>query len=158
MRIPRGGRSTRLRGQGRERRIRFKDAVPVRRDRRDLRRQFRRSARAAAAEREAEMTALLQRLSARRVPLAEITPGCGARDGIIEFLDGTQLLFATRRGGAAVKRLSRWHHESRAPVWLIRAQPSFTRRRFRLWFTLADCTKPAEIVAEVRPVPAGAFR
>jgi hypothetical protein len=34
MRIPRGGRSTRLRGQGQERRIRFRDAVPVRRDRR----------------------------------------------------------------------------------------------------------------------------
>ena len=153
MRIPRGGRSTRLRGQGRQRRVRFRDAVPVRRDRRDLRRQLRRSARAATSERKAEVTALLQRLSARRVPLAEITPGQRARDGVIEFLDGTQLLFVTRRSGTTMKRFGQWHRASRAPVLLIRAQPSFTRRCFRLWFTSADGTKPAEVVAEVRPVP-----
>jgi hypothetical protein len=111
--------------------------------RRDLRRQLRQAARAAAADRNAETTALLQRLSARRVPLAEITPGPRARDGVIEFLDGTQLLVVTRPGGATMKRLSRWHCVSRAPVRLIRAQPSFTRRRFRLWFTSADATKPA---------------
>jgi hypothetical protein len=143
---------------GRKRRIRFRDAVPVWRDRRDLRRQFQRSARATTAERKAEMTALLQRLSARRVPLAEITPGPHARDGVIEFLDGTQLLLVTRRGSASMKRFGQWHSVSRAPVLLIRTQPSFTRRRFRLWFTSANSTKPAEVVAEVRPVPAGAFR
>lgn len=158
MRIPRGGRSTRLRGQGWRRRIRFRDAVPVRRDRRDLRRQLQHAVRVATAERKAETTALLQRLSARRVPLAEITPGPRARDGVVEFLDGTQLLFVTRRGGATMKRLGQWHRVSRSPVRLIRAQPSFTRRWFRLWFTSADGTKPAEVVAEVRPVPAGTFR
>lgn len=152
-----GGSAWRRGGSGRGRRIRFRDAVPLRGDRRNLRRQFRQAARAAAAERKAEMTALLQRLSARRVPLAEVNPGPRARDGVIEFLDGTQLLFVTRHAGAAVKRLSRRHRESRAPVWLVRAQPSFTRRRFRLWFTSADGTKPAEVVAEVRPVPAGAY-
>jgi hypothetical protein len=61
------------------------------------------------------VTALLQRLSARRVPLAEITPGPRARDGVIEFLDGTQLLFVTRRSGTTMKRFGQWHRASPRP-------------------------------------------
>src|SRR5262245_58781733 len=93
------------RGWGRRRRIRFKEVVPIRRDRRDLRRQFRRAARATLAEQRAEMAALLQQLSADHVPLSEIVPGSEARDGIVVFLDGTQLIFVTRYGSAGMKRL-----------------------------------------------------
>lgn len=152
MRIPRAGRPAGPRGRVRTTRIRFRDAVPVRRDRRDLRRQFRRAARATTAEQKTETTALLDRLSGR-MPLAEISPGPRARDGIIEFLDGTRLHLITRHG-ASMRRLSQWHRAARAPVWLVRAHPSFTRRWFRPWFTSADGTKTAEVVAAVKPAPA----
>ncbi len=158
MSIPRAGRSARLRGRGQARRIRFTDAVPVRRDRRDLRRQFRRTARAMATERKAEMTALLQRLSADHVPLSEVIPRPRTRDGIVVFLDGTQLLLVTRRGSAGMKRLTEGHRASSVPVWLVRAQPSFTRRWFRLWFAPAGSMTLAEVMAKVGPVPAGSFR
>ena len=87
MGIPRARGSARLRGRPTERRIRFREAVPVWRDRRDLRRLFRRAARAALAERKNKMMALLERLSADHVPLSEVVPGPRARDGVVEFLD-----------------------------------------------------------------------
>jgi hypothetical protein len=121
-----------------------------------LRRRFRRAVHAAKAEQKSELIALLQRLSSR-MPLAEIIDGPRAREGIIEFLDGTRLLLVSRHGGATMERLSQWHRAARAPVWLVRAQPPFTGRWFRLWFTSADGTEPAEVVAEVKPVPAGSF-
>lgn len=141
-----------------ESRIRFRRAVPVRRDRRDLRRGFRRAARAAMAERKAEMTLLLERLAASRVPLSEVDPGAG----IVEFLDGTRLRLAARRGRPdritpAVSKLSKLSKLSKAPdgavVWLVRAQPSFIGCRFRLWFAAAGAGHPAEILARVGPAP-----
>lgn len=146
------------RGWGRRRRIRFKEAVPARRDRRDLRRQFRRAARATLAEQRAEMAALLQQLSADHVPLSEIVLGPGARDGVVVFLDGTQLLFVTRHGSADMKRLREGHRASHVPMRLVGARPSFARCWFRLWFGSAGSTKPAEVLARVGPVPAGSFR
>jgi hypothetical protein len=146
------------RGWGQRKRIRFRDAVPVRRDRRDLRRQFRRTARAAAAERKAEMTALLGRLSADRVPLSAVTPGPGAKRGVAVFADGTRLLLVTRHGGSGIRWLSEGQRGSGTPVCLVRAQPSFARCWFRLWFASAGSTRPAELVARVGPVPVGSFR
>lgn len=131
-----------------ESRIRFRRAVPLRRDRRDLRRLFRRAARAAMVERKAEMTALLGRLVANQVPLYEVDPG----EGIVEFLDGTRLRLGTRRGRAVMNKLSR--APAGALVWLVRAQPSFTGCRFRLWFAVAGAGHPAEILARVSPAPA----
>lgn len=150
MHIPRVGGSARLGGRGWAGRIRFRDAVPVRRDRSDLRRQFRQAARAVAAEQKAELTELLRQLSDRHVPLAEIRYGPRTMDVVIEFRDGTRLLLATSHG-TGVKRLG-WRGKPvvGGPMWLIRAQPSFTRRRFRLWFGSAGGARPAEVVAEVR--------
>ena len=133
-------------------RIRFRRAVPVRRDRRELRRLFRRAARAALAERKAEMTALLERLAANRVPLYVVDPGAG----IVEFLDGTRLRLANCRGRPghiipAMNKLS--NAPDGAVVWLVRAQPSFTGCRFRLWFAAAGVGHPAEILARVSPAP-----
>lgn len=145
------------RGWGRRRRIRFKDAVPTWRDRRDLRRRFRRAARATSAEQRAAMAALLQQLSADRVPLSEIVLEPGARDGIVVFLDGTQLLFVTRYGGADMKRLREGHRASHVPVWLVGARPSFARCWFRLWFASAGSTQLAEVLVRVGPVPVESF-
>jgi hypothetical protein len=153
MNIPRVKGSARQRGRPQERRVRFRDAVPLRGDRRDLRRIFRRAARAAAAERKAEMTALLDRLSATRVPLSAVVPGPGAKRGVVVFADGTRLLLATRRGGSSIRWLSEGHRDAGTPVWLVRAQPSFASCRFRLWFASARSPKPAELMARVGPVP-----
>lgn len=149
--IPQEGGPARLGGRPRARRIRFKTAVPLRRDRRDLRRLFRRAAHAALAERKAEMTALLDRLSAARVPLSAVVPGPRARDGVIEFSDGTRLLLAVRRGSQGIRWLSEGQRGSVAPVWLVRAQPSFAGCWFRLWFASAGRVRPAELLARVGP-------
>ena len=142
------------RGGGRPKRIRFRDAVPLRRDRRDLRRQFRRAARAAAAERKAETTALLGRLSANRVPLSAVVPGPEAKRGVVVFADGTRLQLLTRHGGSGIRWLSEGHRGSGTPVRLVRAQPSFASCWFRLWFASAGSAKPAELMARVGPAPA----
>lgn len=155
--IPRPNRSARLRGRPGKTGITFREAVPVRHDRRDLRRLFRRAARAAMAERKAEMTGLLRRLSADHVPLSEVVSGPRAGDGVIVFLDGTQLLLATRHGGVSLTWLREGLRGSGAPVWLVRAQPSFASCWFRLWFATVGSAKPAELLAKVGPVPGTAY-
>jgi hypothetical protein len=151
MNIPRVNGSAWLRGRPRARRSRFREVVPLRRDRRDLRRLLRRAARAALAERNAEMTAALNRLSAARVPLSAVAPGPRARDGVIEFRDGTGLLLVARRGSQGVRWLSEVQRGSGTPVWLVRAQPSSARCWFRLWFAPPGRARPAELLARVGP-------
>lgn len=158
MNIPRVRGSARQPGRPQGRRIRFRDAVPLRGDRRELRRQFRRAARAAAAERKAETTALLGRLSANHVPLSAVVPGPEGKRGVVVFADGTRLLLVTRHGGSGIRWLSEGQRGSGTPVWLVRAQPSFASCWFRLWFASAGSAKPAELMARVGPVPAGSFR
>lgn len=135
-------------------RLRFRDAVPVRRDRRELRRRFRRAARAAMADREAQAAAQLGRLAANRVPLSAVTRS--RRDTVVEFADGTRLLlFSTRSGVASLGRLAPgpvW-----SPVWLAQVRPCFSPSWFRLWFASASQTGPLEVLAAVVPSPAAAF-
>ncbi len=158
MNLPRVRGSARQPGRPQGRRIRFRDAVPLRRDRRELRRQFRRAARAAVAERKAEMTALLGRLSASHVPLSAVMPGPEAKRGVVVFADGTRLQLVTRHGSSSIRWLSEGQRGSGTPVWLVRAQPSFASCWFRLWFASAGSAKPAELMARVGPAPAGSFR
>ena len=153
MNLPRVRGSARQPGRPKGRRIRFRDAVPLRRDRRELRRQFRRAARAAVAERKAEMTALLDRLSANHVPLSAVMPGPETGRGVVVFADGTRLQLITRPGSPGIRWLSEGQRGSGTPVRLVRAQPSFASCWFRLWFASAGSSKPAELMARVGPVP-----
>lgn len=152
MSVQRAGRAARLwgrAGRGQVKRVRFREAVPVRRDRRDLRRRFRLTARAITAERKAEAVAHLVRLSAGRVPLSALMPGARDSERIAEFFDGTRLLLAAHYDTANLRRLapgSIW-----SPVWLAQARPSFTRRWFRLWFASDGHTGLLEIRASVTP-------
>ena len=157
---PQAGGPARLRGRGRGKRITFREAVPVRRDRRGLRRQFRRATRDARDEWKTGMTALLRQLSASRMPLSEVLPGPRARDGVLLFLDGTQLLLTTRHGSADIKHLRQARHgfSSSVAVWLVRAEPSFTRRWFRLWFATDSHASLVEIHATVMPPAAAGHR
>ena len=156
MSVLRARRPTWLRGHGQVEGVRFRDAVPLRRDRRDLRRRFRRAARAAMAERKAQAAAQLERLAASRVPLYAVT--CGGRDTerVVEFCDGTRLLLCSSRVGAA--RLGRlapgpaW-----SPVWLAQVRPCFAPSWFRLWFASAIQPGPLEVLAAVTPATVEAF-
>jgi hypothetical protein len=154
MSISRARGAARQHGRLAGRRVRFREAVPVWHDRRDLRRLFRRAAHAALSERRAEMTQLLQRLSADQVPLWRVVPGPRAREGVVAFTDGTQLLVVARRGSGGMKWLSEPYRCSGALIWLVRAQPSFASCWFRLWFASAGAAKPTEVLARVGPVPA----
>jgi hypothetical protein len=147
----RGGRGRHAR-RDRGKRVRFRQAVPVRRDRKDLRRQFRLAARAVTAERKAEAVAHLVRLSAERVPLSAVMPGTRDKERIAEFFDGTRLLVAARYGSSNLRLLapgSIW-----SPVWLAQVRPSFTRRWFRLWFASDSQAGLLEVQALVTPAPA----
>jgi hypothetical protein len=133
--------------------IRFRDAVPLRHDRRDLRRRLRRAARAETAERKAKTLALLWRLSANRVPLSVVRPGARDTERIVEFRDGTRLLLAAARSDRADLRLldpGAFRH----PGWLAQAQPCFAHQRFRLWFASANRRAPVEVLAEVESAAA----
>lgn len=145
--------TARFRGRAQEPRVQFHDAVPLRRDRRDLRRRFRRAARAAMGERKAEMTTVLRRLSAGRVQLSGVVPGAHGTGTVAVFADGTQLLLEIRCGSGSMERLGRG--VSRFPVWLSDVQPCFGRRWFWLEFTSADRTVPVAVLASVAPVPPG---
>lgn len=136
----------------REQHIRFRDAVPVWGDRRELRRRFRHVARVVTRERRAETTATLQRLSADRVPLAGIVPGTRDTDDIVEFSDGTQLLIALFSGKADLRHLGLGAPQRR--VWLVQALPCFGHRRFWLWFVSADRAVPLEVLASVHALAA----
>jgi len=133
-------------------RVRFRDAVPVRRDRRDLRRRFRRTVRAVLGERKAEMTAVLRRLSADHVPLSGVIPVARGTGTVVVFVDGTRLLLGIRCDGGT-ERLAQ--AASRFPVWLADVQPCFGRRWFWLEFTSADRAVTVAVLASVAPVPLG---
>ena len=137
-------------------RVRFRDAVPVRRDRRDLRRRLRRAARAAMADREAQAAAQLGRLAADRVPLSAVTRSRRDTERVVEFSDGTRLLlFSTRSGAASLGRLAPgpvW-----SPVWLAQVRPCFAPGWFRLWFASGSQPGPLEVLAAVVPTPVAAF-
>lgn len=139
-------------GRSQGKRVRFRQAVPVGRDRRELRRQFRRAAHAVIAERKAEAAAQLQRLSAERVPLSEVTPGTRDKERIVEFFDGTRLLLAAQHNSPNLRGLA--PGRALSPVWLAQVRPSFTRRWFRLWFATAGHPGPVEIIATVMPAAA----
>lgn len=131
------------------RRIRFKKAIPVRRDRRELRRRLRLAARAEQAEQRVEMTRVLRRLSEQHVPVLRMRPGAEVGKEIVEFRDGTQLLLEVRDGTVAVRRLERGIPRSRA--FLERVQPCFGVCWYRLWFLSPSGGKLEEVLARVAP-------
>lgn len=129
------------------RRIQFRDAVPVRQDRRELRHRFRRAERAASAERKAALIAVLRRLSAEQAKVSAVAlepPGGGV---IVGFQDGTRLRFDLRYGTADLQCLGR--ELPRVPAWLVQARPCFGRAWFRLWFASAQATDLTEVLARV---------
>lgn len=132
-------------------RVRFRDAVPDRRDRRDLRRQFRRAERLAMGERKAKVTAVLRRLSADQVLLSGVVPR--TTGNVAVFADGTRLLLRMPRGKSGIESLGR--RGFRPPIWLAEVQPCFGRRWFWLGFIADGRPVPVQVLASVAPVPPG---
>jgi len=150
MSVLRARRPAWLRGHSQVEHAQFRDMIPLRRDRRDLRRRFRRAARAAMAEREAQASAHLGRLAANRVPLYAVTRGGRDTERVVEFCDGTRLLLCSTRAGAA--RLGRLAPGPvLSPVWLAQVRPCFAPSWFRLWFASASQSGPLEVLAAVAP-------
>jgi hypothetical protein len=90
--------------------IRFKDTVPSRRERRELRRRLRKAGRDELAEQKEQVTRGLRRLAARRVLVASMQSGPTRGNELIEFVqvaDGTHLMLEVRGDGtAALRRLA----------------------------------------------------
>ena len=83
----------------------FSKAVPLRVDRRELRRQFRAVVRSTRAERKRRVTAGLSYLASRRVPVASVRTGV-LGDELIEFADGTRIWLDVRDGTTVLRRLA----------------------------------------------------
>ena len=86
-------------------RIRFSKAVPLRADRRQLRRLLRSAVRTTRAERKRRVTAGLSYLASRRVPVASVRTGV-LGDELIEFADGTRIWLDVRDGATVLRRLA----------------------------------------------------
>jgi hypothetical protein len=113
------GRRWRLRSSSR---VRFSEAVPLRSDRRELRRRLRAVGRAARAERKRRVTAGLSALSRRRVRISSVSKGV-LGDELLEFSDGTRIWLEVRDGAAALRRLA--VQSGRSNLYLRRVEPCF---------------------------------
>lgn len=105
------------------------------------------------AERKADTTAVLRRLSGDRVLLSGVMSGPRDAEDIAEFVDGTRLILGVRCGGTGMDRVARG--ASNLPVWIAQVQPCFGRRLFWLWFVSAGRVAPVEVLTSVTPVPSG---
>ncbi len=123
------GRWRRRPGHGR--RVRFAQAVPRYRDRRELRRSLRVVARAVRAEQKQQMREDLARLAQRRVAVARVRTGPEG-DEIVEFVDGTRLHLDVRSGGVVLQRLAR--RSPRQAAYLGHVEPRFGHCWYQLYF------------------------
>ncbi|MGH9115819.1 MAG: hypothetical protein ACRDWW_08320 [Acidimicrobiales bacterium] len=128
-------------------RVQFKEVVPVRGDRRDLRRRLRVVLRAIRAEQKEAVTRELRALSKGRVPLVRLRPGSSEGAVIVEFSGDVRFLLSVRDCRAEMRRLER--RALRGDTYLERAQPCFGRSWYWLWFLSWDGRE--EIFAKVAP-------
>ena len=131
-------------------RIRFKDAVPPQRDRRDVRRRLRKAGRAELAEQKERVTQGLRRLAERRVLVASMQPGPTQGNELIEFVqfvDGTQLVLDARGDGiGALGRLAA--RSASDTTYLEHVETCFGHCWYRLRFCSA-CSGAPEVLCKV---------
>jgi len=124
-------------------RISFTDAVPLRADRREMRRQLRAAARTARAERKRRVTAGLEGLATLRVPVASVRPGV-LGDQLVEFVDGTRVWLHVRDGSTTLRRLAA--RSSCQDVHLGCVEPCFGSCWYQLRFSTVGETGPTVLV------------
>lgn len=104
-------------------RTRFKVAVPLRAERRDLRRRLRAAARDELAEQARVITKSLERLADRRAAVMAVTAaGPVCRNGTVEFIDGTRFVLRFPNG---VRELVRLGRSLTGIAYLEHVEPSF---------------------------------
>jgi len=124
-------------------RVSFMDAVPLRADRRELRRRLRSAARTTRAERKRRVTARLEDLAMRRVPVASVRPGV-LGDQLVEFVDGTRVWLDVRDGTTAIRRLAA--RSSCQDIHLGCVEPCFGSCWYQLRFSTVGETGPMVLV------------
>ncbi len=129
-------------------RIRFKDAVPSRRDRAELRRRLRTVAPVGRAIEKWEVIGALRWLAERRVHVASIGDRATLWNELVEleFVDGTQALLDVRKGIVSLQRFARGSTGN--TTYLAHVRPCFGHRRYRLRF-VAGRDGPFTVFAEV---------
>lgn len=132
------------------RRVRFRQAVPTRGDRHQLRRAFRGILRGDRADERRALTDELLRLAQDRVAVARIESGIGDDREVVHFADGTRLVLQVRDGSVALQRVGR--AVQRDWVYLERARPYFGSSWCRVRFSVRGTH---EILAKVSSVVQG---
>ncbi len=115
----------------RPQRVGFSDAVPLRADRRELRRRLSAVVRASRADRRRRITAGLSALARRRVRITAVHPGV-VGDELVEFADGSRVWLDVRDGSAELRRLAAL--STCRDLYLRRVEPCFGCSWYQLAF------------------------
>lgn len=123
--------------------IRCKQAVPRRSDRRDLRRSFKVVSRSFLQQQESALTVALARLAARLAPVVAVRP-LPAGEEAIEFDDGTRVEVDVRESSTDLRHLA--VSPARPLAYLISARPCYRGG----WYWLDFAALYGEVIAHVR--------
>lgn len=118
--------------RGRSAAVRFHDAVPARRDRRELRHHLREVLRATRKEQARALTGELERLAGLRAAVARASPVAAKGRTAIEFLDGTELALRIRDSSFDLERIPSGFE--RPIARLEGVEPCFGHGWYRLHF------------------------
>lgn len=129
----------------------FAKVVPRRADRKELRRRFRAVTRTVRSERKRRVTAGLNGLATRRVPVASVRTGV-LGDEVFEFVDGTRIWLEVRDGTTGLRRLAR--RSGDCNLYLRAVEPCFGFCWYQLRFGAAgDVTH--SVLARVKQYQSG---
>lgn len=112
--------------------MRFKDAVPLGRDRRELWHRLRLVLRAVEEERERTLGHELQQLAGHRSAVVRVIPDAGKDELLLLFRDGTCLALRVRDTTFELEHSS--NHGNAPVAWLCGAQPCLGHGWYRLHF------------------------
>ena len=125
---------------------RFKDAVPLRADRRELRRLLRRAARSEKSVADRHIVETLNQLAIRRVPVATVWVQADDRV-VVHFADGTELVVDIAGNAPMIDRMRGGRVRG---VRLGQASPCMGRNWFLLWL-VSPQGEAVEVMAKVAP-------
>lgn len=124
--------------------IRFRNAVPRRADRRELRQLLRRAARSEKSVADRHVTGTLNQLANSRVPVATVWSQPDDRE-VVQFSDGTELVVDVVGNTPMIDRMPGGRYRG---VRLGQASPCMGRNWFLLWF-VPPHGEAVEIMAKV---------
>lgn len=135
--LPRPGRQTKAK-------IRFRNAVPRRADRRELRQLLRHAARSETSVADRHVTETLNQLANSRVPVATVWVQPDHRE-VVQFSDGTELVVDVAGNTPMIDRMRDGRFRG---LRLGQASPCMGRSWFLLWF-VPPHGEAVEVMAKV---------